>query len=53
MINEENLLTEEIELLHKQFKILAEKSKDCSINELVILTEQMVKLHCVLNQSYY
>lgn len=44
-----DILQEEVELLHKQQKLLVEKSSDCSLEELVKLTEQMVKIFTVLN----
>ena len=46
-----NVLQEETGLLHKQLKLLAEKSSNCSIEELVKLTEQMVNIFTVLNES--
>lgn len=43
-------ILEERELLHKQLKLLAEKSKDsCSPETLAILSEQMVKVYSALN----
>lgn len=44
-----DILQEEVGLLHKQLKLLAEKSSDCSSEELVKLTEQMVKIFTALN----
>ncbi len=45
-----NVLQEETGLLHKQLKLLAEKSSNCSIEELVKLTEQMVNIFTILNE---
>ncbi len=53
VVIKENIFAAEEELLHKQFKMLAEKSKDCSTDELIALTEQMVKIYSVLNQLCY
>lgn len=41
-------VSEERELLHKQFVLLAEKSNNCSNEELTKLSEQMIRIHDAL-----
>lgn len=41
------------ELLHKQLELLAEKSKDCSIEELVKISEQMSQIFTVLHNPRF
>lgn len=40
---------EERELLHEQFKLLVEKSKECPVELLPALCAQMIAIHSVLN----
>lgn len=44
-----NIFAEDRETLHEQFKLLAERSKDCSPAELAAISEQMVAIHRVLH----
>ncbi len=44
---------EEIELLHQQFALLVEKSKDCNNEELIGITDCMIKIHAILRFGYY
>lgn len=43
---------EEIELLHQQFELLAEKSKKCSNKELIEITDCMIRIHAILRFGY-
>lgn len=43
-----NVYEEEKELLHKQFELLAERSKSCLPAELAELSAQMVNIYSVL-----
>lgn len=46
----ENTYSAERETLHKQFELLAEKSKDCANEEtLAKLTAQMIAIYSVLH----
>lgn len=44
-----NLFAEDRETLHKQFELLAERSKDCEPAELAAISEQMIAIHRVLH----
>ncbi len=46
-----NTFEEERKLLHEQFKLLAEKSADCSAEELIKISQQMTAIHSVLYNS--
>lgn len=44
-----NVFAEDRETLHKQFELLAERSKDCEPEELAAMSEQMVAIHRILH----
>lgn len=48
-----NIVGEEIELLHQQFGLLAERSKNCSAEELVEISNCMIGIHAILRFGYY
>jgi len=43
---------EERKFLHEQFKLLVEKSANCSVEELIKISQQMVAIHSILYNSY-
>ena len=48
-----DIVGEETELLHQQFKLLAEKSKNCGTKDLIGISDCMVSIHAILRFGYY